>query len=53
MASKLCIDGVLSDMRIEEKGTSFHESDFWLLSILCPRLSQLHINISLNIARTK
>ena len=35
MASKFRIDGVFSDMHIDEMGTSFHESDFWLICILC------------------
>ena len=35
MASKWrIIYGVLSDMRIEQKGTSFHVMDFWVISIL-------------------
>ena len=35
MASKWGIDGVFSDMRIEEMGTSFHESRTSGQSLFC------------------
>ena len=38
MASIRRIDGVFSDMRIEKKGTSFHELDFRLIFILCHKI---------------